>query len=71
MTQQEYYIEIFTGKAEPCEWGSWNQYLIFKLVNEGPLDLVRVIGPVKTLAKFLRSEGYPMRVADIRPMPHE
>lgn len=70
MTQQEYYIDIVTFKPEPCEWGAWNQYLIFQLMKEdiGNGDLVRVIGPVKTVAGFLTSEGMDYLVRRILPL---
>jgi hypothetical protein len=68
VNEQQYYVDIYTAKAEPCLWGAWNQYLIFRLLDEGLLDLVRVVGPVKTVAQFLRSEGYTVKVNDIRPL---
>lgn len=66
-----YYIDILTLKAESCDWGAWNQYLIFSLQKEsvGNGDLVRVIGPVKTVSAFLVSEGMDRLVNQILPMP--
>ena len=53
-----YQIDILTTKPEPCDWGAWNQYLIFRLLNEGDMDQVRIIGTMSTIEMFLSAEGY-------------
>lgn len=71
MPRQTFYIDILTFKPEPCEWGAWNQYLIFSLKSEEPLngDQVRVIGPALTLGDFLLAEGYDHLVGKIKALP--
>ena len=53
---------------DPCDWGTWNRYLIFRLVSEKP-DRVRVIGPAATITQFLKEEGYGRAYNDIVMVP--
>ena len=70
MTQRESYIDIFTPKPEPCEWGAWNQYMIFMLLEEKPWgDKIRIIGKHDTIKRFLQVEGYGRDVPRIRVLP--
>lgn len=66
VTQDTYQIHMTTFKAEPCEWGAWNQYLIFALEREGDgFDLIKVVGPHETIVRFLKSEGMHYLINDI------
>lgn len=66
MSQDTYQISMTTFKAEPCEWGAWNQYLIFSLEREGDgFDLIKVVGPHETIVSFLKSEGRQELIDDI------
>jgi hypothetical protein len=70
VTQRESYIDIHTTRHDSCDWGAWNQFLIFLLLEEkGGFDHIRVIGPHKTIVKFLDAEGYRTHIFSVRMLP--